>query len=487
MAALMLNSGALQAEVRMPRVLGSHMVLQREMATPLWGWAAPGEEVTVSLADLKLPVVQAGADGKWMVRLPAQPAGGPVTITVQGRNKLVLEDVLFGDVWLCAGQSNMHLSLADSSDGSQAAAAANHPAIRLLAIPQVVADDPQDDCPAQWSPCNAQTAGSFSAVGYYFGRGLHEAVGVPIGLVQASWSGTPAEAWTPMFTLEADPAFRGILQRGKSAQARFARRADETQPNKLPVTLDMRAKLPAVLYNAKIHPLIPMGIKGVLWYQGGANMSRAYQYRTLLPALIQSWREAWGQGDFPFGIVQLTSRMARTDQPRDDALAETREAQVLTVQQVPRCGLIATIDLNAGETAEAHPKEKRELSRRAVLWALGDVYGRDVSYRAPQYESMQVQGGAIRVSFQHTAGGLTAQDGGKVKGFAIAGSDRRFVWAEARIDGTGVVVQSDQVPQPVAVRYAWGCNPDCSLFNSAGLPAVPFRTDDWPGITAKTR
>ncbi|MEX0776622.1 MAG: sialate O-acetylesterase [Phycisphaeraceae bacterium] len=497
----------LRAEVRLPGVIGSNMVLQRDGAAPIWGWADPGESVAATVGEVKLPVVQAGADGKWLVKIPPQKSGGPITITVQGTNTLTLTNVLFGDVWVCSGQSNMEMALFKSSNGQEDAAAADFPNIRLFKVAHKVAPEPQDDCEGRWVECSPQTVRMFSAVGYYFGRDLHQSLNVPVGLVHSAFGGTPAGAWMPRSVLQANPDFASILKRADEFPQRYAEQvklyevalskwekdsADaktqgQPEPRKPrpPVAQEKSPVQPGVLYNGMIHPLIPLGIKGVVWYQGENNAAQAYQYRSLLPALIQSWRQDWGQGDFAFGIVQLPNYMARAEQPGNAIWAELREAQAMTARQVPNCGLAVTIDL--GEEKDIHPRNKHDVGRRLSLWALAQVYGQDLVASGPVYEGMKPERGAIRITFAHAHDGLMAKDGEKLTGFAIAGEDRKFVWADARIEGSSVIVSSAQVPNPAAVRYAWANNPQCNLYNKAGLPAAPFRTDDWPGISDKDK
>ncbi|MEX0775102.1 MAG: sialate O-acetylesterase [Phycisphaeraceae bacterium] len=504
-----------RGDVRLPHVIGSGMVLQREAAAPLWGWADPGETVTVTLGDTKLAPVQAGADGKWMVKLPPQKAGGPVRITVAGKNTIELDDILFGDVWLCSGQSNMEMSPQRIDNAVEEMGAARYPSIRLFSVGRKVAQTPQDDCEGQWQACDPITVRTFSAVGYFFGRDLHKELDVPIGLINSSWGGTPAEAWTPLATLQAEPEFATILQRTENYANTYPQLLEKYEadlarwetvaalakedgqpvprkPNAPPKTAN-NPQLPAVLYNARIHPLVPFAIKGAIWYQGESNAGRAWQYRTLLPAMITSWRQTWtaagqlepGQGDFPFGIVQLANYTKRLDQPAESTWAELREAQVLTAKNVPNCGLAVIIDI--GDAKDIHPTNKQDVGKRLALWALAQVYAKDVEYSGPVYDTMKIEGNTIRLTFSHVKGGLVIKEGDTLKGFAIAGDDRKFVWADARIDGDSVIVSSPAAGQPVAVRYAWASNPECNLFNKADLPASPFRTDDWPLTTAKAQ
>ncbi|HAU36320.1 MAG TPA: sialate O-acetylesterase [Phycisphaerales bacterium] len=506
---------AARAGVRLASVFGGNMVLQRDMPLRIWGTAAAGEKVTVSFAG-QTQTATAEASGKWQVRLEPVPAGGPHVMKVSGENEITLNNVLVGEVWLCSGQSNMLFEVREGRDAAQEIAAAKYPQIRLFSVGLNPAAEPRDACDIlskgpgserfnKWMECSPRTVGLFSAVAYYFGRELHQELKVPIGLIHSSWGGTAAEAWTPLETLKSDPEYADILRRMAEYPRRYSEEllpryekdlaawqkvSDATKAQgkpaprrpRAPYAPDKHPKLPTVLYNGMIHPVIPYGIRGVVWYQGESNADRAYQYRKLLPAMIGSWRERWGQGDFPFGIVQLANYHSPKAQPEESDWAELREAQTMTARTVPHCGLALAIDL--GEATTIHPPNKQDVGKRLALWALAKVYGKQIAFSGPMYESMKVEGGAIRVRFSHVGKGLAARSGAALEGFQIAGQDRKFVWADARIDGDSVVVRSEKVPAPAAVRYAWARNPKGNLYNDAGLPACPFRTDDWPGITA---
>jgi sialate O-acetylesterase len=423
-------------------------------------------------------------------------------MTVAADKTVTLHNVLVGEVWICSGQSNMEFGLSDALNGQQEVAEANYPMIRLLTVPRDVAVQPQPDVKATWVACAPESAGRFSAVGYFFGRDLQQKLGVPVGLIHTSWGGTPVEAWTSRETLEATEEAKPLLERWEKALAaypeakkRYDREMAEwkdlaaeagrdgqpapTQP-RAPLGPDSPS-LPAGLYNGMIAPLVPYCIRGAIWYQGEANAARAYQYRALFKALIRDWRRAWGQGDFPFVFVQLANFKQAAAQPGESDWAELREAQTMALQ-LPETGMAVTIDI--GDAGNIHPKNKQEVGRRLALAALATAYGQNVIASGPLYESMAVEGNKARLRFKNVGGGLEARGGEPLKGFAIAGADRRFVWAEARIEGQTAVVRSDQVPEPAAVRYAWADNPVCNLYNKEGLPASPFRTDVWPGITA---
>ena len=497
-----------KAEVKLSPLFSDHMVLQQGAEVPVWGTADAGEQVTVSVGDKKATAT-ADAGGKWLAKVGPLSAGGPVEVSVAGKNTVSIKDVLVGEVWVCSGQSNMEWSVNASGNPDQERSAANYPAVRMFTVKKAVTGKPATTMEGSWAVCNPQTVGSFSAVGYFFGRELHKSLNVPVGLIHTSWGGTPAESWTERSAMEADSDLRPILERWNQQLANYQQqlaqlpaavekwRADadraeaegrQVPPFNLPQDPRSNPWRPAGLYNAMIAPLLPYGIKGAIWYQGESNAGRAYQYRKLLPAMIQSWRKAWGQGDFPFYIVSLANFTPVKPEPGESDWAELREAQTLTAMNVPNSGQSITIDI--GEANDIHPKNKQEVGRRLALVAMAGAYHKkNVAHSGPVYDSMKVDGDTVRLSFKYTQGGLLAQgpDAPAVKGFAVAGDDRKWYWADARIDGESVVVRSDKVSRPVAVRYAWANNPVCNLYNRANLPAVPFRTDDWKGVTADSR
>ena len=626
---------------------GSHMVLQRDKPNAFWGWAAPGERVTVSISGRRASA-KASADGRWTVRLTPPRVGGPYKVVVEGSKssdpqpmnvggttidvvisprRVELDDVLVGDVWLCTGQSNMEFGLSQANDGAAEVAAADEPSLRLFMAPRAVGYSPLATNGGEWKVCTPATVaqngwGGFSAVGYFFGRRLQRELKVPIGLVEASWGGTSAEAWTsaeglrplgdfapqlatvertlaqggPVFGTytnlwlaendagarpgeegwqapdldesgwstvrlpEAPVGGRGAVWYRKTidvpaggAGTIFLNRIDDTDTTWLngrllgttsfdwawrryPATLkpgrnDLAVRVftsgkpraflgkpeemvlemadgtrvplagewksrtgldaaalsgrprdnepnptvPTTLFNGMIAPLAPLAIRGAVWYQGETNAGRGAQYRRLLPAMIADWRRAFGQGDFPFYIVSLANFMPRSPQPGDDGWAELRDAQAYAAATVPNAGLAVTLDV--GDADDIHPKDKRTVGERLAAVALAKAYGRKVAYSGPVFRSVVFRGDEARLVFDH-AEGLMAK--GSLEGFALAGADRKWRWGTARIEGPGIVVRSADVPQPVAVRYAWGHNPTATLYNGAGFPAVPFRTDDWP-------
>jgi sialate O-acetylesterase len=497
---------AARGDVKLPAIFTDHLVLQRDQANPVWGSAAAGEQVTVSIAG-QSQATTAGDDGKWRVTLKPLPAGGPHQLTVQGSNKLALNDVLVGEVWICSGQSNMQMSVKQSTDGDLEIKAANYPKIRLISVPQVGTQEPQSDFKGEWAVCSPDTVPEFSAVGYFFGRQLHQTLNVPIGLIDDSWGGSACEAWIPPARLAADERFRPLMEQWERTaktfnlakaqadyQAKVAKWKAEVEVAKKtgkqppqaprgfsnPLTGNAR---PGNIYNGVLLPTIGYGIRGAIWYQGESNASRAYQYRDLFPLMIQVWRDEWKQGEFPFYWVQLADYMQERPQPGDSAWAELREAQTMTMSKLKNTGQAVIIDL--GEANDIHPRQKEEVGRRLARWALAKDYGVSVPYASPLYKAMQIGDHKVTVTFDQVEGALRANDVNDVRGFTIAGKDQKFVTAEAKIVGPNrVEVWSDTVSEPAAVRYAWADNPVCNLYSTTGLPVTPFRSDDWPGITA---
>lgn len=495
-----------RAEVKLPAVLSDHMVLQREMKLPIWGWADPGEQVTVSIADQK-QTATADDKGHWRVTLGPISSDQPLTLTVEGKNRLDVKDILMGEVWLCSGQSNMEYKVKDCWNGDLDVAAAKYPNIRLLSVKGPGSQTPVEDFHGSWKVCSPTTVGDFSAVGYFFGRELEEQLSVPIGLIDNSWGGSACEAWIRRDRMEGDPLYQPTLEaqdklaaepdphgtfdkRLKEWEEQAAKAKQEGKPEPPnrpwwndPVNGQLRA---SNLYHGRLEPIMPFAIRGVIWYQGETNAGRAYQYREMFPLLIKSWREDWGQGDFPFYWVQLTNFNAKQPEPGDAWWPELREAQTMTLDRLPNTGQAVIIDL--GEAADIHPRDKVDVAKRLVRWALARDYRRDIPYQSPRYDSMEKQDGAIVVHFKDVSGGLRTVNSQQLEGFAIAGDDHKWVWADAQIVGKDQVkVSSSKVAAPVAVRYAWSDNPVCNLYNTTGLPVTPFRTDDWPGVTATSR
>ncbi len=672
--------------MKLAAVFSDNMVLQHGIKLPVWGWAEPGDKVTVEFApstrsgqagQKKTAVTQ--KDGKWFVilrplKISSEP--GILTVSSQSLNRpiskspnakiskssnLQIKNILVGEVWVCSGQSNMEWQVMNSKNSDQETADANYPNIRLFTVPRTANINPKQDIDSSWCICSPKTVGGFSAVAYFFGREIHRKIGVPVGLINASWGGTIAEAWTSREAMDSDPFFKkvlreyedelsnpdnklkGILAKQNEWSEKFGNKDTKnegeakgwhrpdanianwkemdlpatwqgaghqhsgifwfrrevdiptdwvgkdltlgigptdksdvtyfngiqvgsitmeqrpdawntpriyTVPGKLvkpgrnviavrvysniyaggfigtpkqmqltavvgkdetPIPLSGKWKYqieanfglvpnppppprgqgnqnsPYMLFNNMINPILPYGIRGGIWYQGESNADKAKQYRKLFPLMINSWRKAWKQ-DFPFYFVQLANFNPVRSQPGESAWAELREAQTMTLS-LPNTGMAVTIDI--GEAKDIHPRNKQDVGLRLALPALAKLHGfENLVYSGPIYKAMKVEktpstssGQAIiRISFNHVGGGLVVH-GKKLEGFSIAGKDRKFVWADARIEGNTVMVSSLQVPKPVAVRYAWLENPSCNLFNSSDLPASPFRTDNWPGIT----
>ncbi len=628
--------------LRLPAIFGDYMVLQRDMPVPIWGWAKPGEEVVVRLGRVQVKT-KANSDGQWKVVLPPQPAGGPHELIVATpTEQLRFRDVLFGEVWICSGQSNMEWPVAAALNPEKEIATANFPQMRFFIVEKQTAIQPLSDVKGRWEVVSPATVGKFSAVGYFFGRDIHQRLKVPVGLIGTYWGGTPAEAWTPKEGLQGDPALANLLSRvprpeelprlqeeheralvewrakallrdpgnkGEEqgwAKAEFDDRDWATMPlpqnweripnmqidgavwfrkrvvlpeswagkdlllslgpiddhdvtyfngerigatgpetpsswtvprqYRVPARLvragenviavrvfdlwgyggftgipqQMRLSLtesdeaislagewkykvefarpanqvpeqpqppvnqwtPTALFNAMVAPLVPYSIRGVIWYQGESNVGRAAQYQKLFPALIQSWRKAWGQGDFPFLFVQLANYLPRRPEPTESAWAELREAQLLTLKTVPKTGMAVAIDI--GEADDIHPRNKQDVGKRLALAALAIAYGQKIVYSGPIFRSLRREANRVRIFFDHVGSGLIAK-GDKLVGFAIAGEDGKFVWANALIEGNSVVVWSEKIMRPVEVRYGWADNPECNLYNREGLPASPFR------------
>jgi sialate O-acetylesterase len=633
---------AVEAAVSLPEVFSDHMVLQQGQINPIWGWASPNETVVIEIGDQRHTVV-ADERGQWRAELEPLRVGGPYILEVRGPNLLRIEDVLVGEVWFTSGQSNMRFPVSATTSAAETIASSRCEDIRFFQVAQHSALEPVDHNPSKWRVCSASTVGGFSAVAYFFGKRLQEALGVPVGLIDASWGGTSAEEWTRRDELDSDPMFRAILERWERAGAsarhfftgdlqveielddlvflpkdsrepplilddfedgdfvtrlfgrwlapdprpwghrsltvregedgslrlvsrfrpggavqarvdygpgryvdlsrygaiRFRCRGyghlkfhslqpdvddwDNFAAGLIHLTPEWRThtirfedlsqagwgkrrtftptrlsgavfevqpaeelpRPPSGLFNGMVHPIVPFGLRGAVWYQGEGNAGRAYQYRSLLPALIRSWRSAWMKPRLPFLVVQLPGYGTRASEPGESSWAELREAQLAAALNDDRVGLAVTVDL--GEDDDVHPREKREVGRRLALLALGEVFGEDIVSSGPLFRSARRVGNSIRVEFAHTGGGLVGLGGAPLTGFVIAGEDRRFVRADTRIEDAAVIVSSAAVPNPVAVRYAWADNPEHSLYNADGLPASPFRTDDWPGVTVDRR
>ena len=486
-----------QAEVKLPGLFSDNMVLQREKPVAVWGWADDGERVTVKLGNNEASTEAKG--GKWKVYLPKLKAGGPHTLSVRGKNdELTRTNVLVGEVWICSGQSNMEWRMSQSFEPANDIKGSQNNKIRLFTVPKLKANEPVDDVKASWVACEPSEVANFSAVAYYFGRDLQKELGVPVGLIHTSWGGSPAEVWMREEILAENPLYKAeILDPFPNQLKGFEDEVAKWESEKVSLEKDGKKITrgrpwgiwkPSELYNGMIAPLIPYSIRGAIWYQGESNAGRAHQYRSLFADMISNWRFDFGQGDFPFLMVQLApwDRNKQRDlseiakEPVESDWAELREAQLLTTKLLPNVGMAVITDV--GDKDDIHPAKKGPVGARLARAARGIAYGEKGTFSGPIYRSMRIDGGKAIISFDHTGRGLTAKDG-DLKGFAIAGADREFVWAKAEINGNEVVVSSPEVPHPVAVRYGWADYPVVNLFNKEGLPASPFRTDSFPMLT----
>ena len=467
---------AARAELRLGPLFRDGAVLQRDKPVPVWGWSDPGQSVKVVFRSAALETV-AGADGRWQVLLPAMPAcAQPATLTVSAKETATVRDVLVGEVWLCSGQSNMEWHLRDATNAEQEIAGAAFPLIREFRVPHVIAETPQRDVGGTWVEASPETAGSFSAVAYFFARDLHRALNVPVGLINTSWGGKMIEVFMSAEALAGDPAFAAVEKRWQEEQARLPAQqaAYEKKAAAGAKGMDPRAVVaqhrPSCLFNGMISPVIPYGLRGALWYQGEHNISRAGEYRAQLSALIADWRTKFGQGDFPFYFAQLSSFDAPLDKSRE-GYALLREAQAQTLV-VTNTGMAVTIDI--GTPANVHPRNKQDVGARLARLAKAKTYGLGGEWSGPVLTSAIREGQALRLTFEHAAGGVVLRPTTK-PAFEVAGADGAFKPAVARTKGDALIVQSEAVNEPTSVRYAWGNAPDASLFNAEGLPAAPFR------------
>lgn len=496
---LLLTAAALPAQFDLAPLFTDHMVLQRGKPVPVWGRAAAGTEISVHFGQQNKST-KTPRNGRWMVKLDPLKIGDGDTLTVRGPRTIVCEDILIGEVWICSGQSNMVWPLHRAQNARQAIPTARHPQVRMFKVALAASDRPQPSCKGFWQACTPEVARNFSGVAYFFGRKLHQDHKVPIGLVQTAWGGTRAEAWTSARGMRL-PALQPIVehwaeqektlpQRRAQFEKRLARwkeaSAKAKQSGKKP---PRRPRMPANpsthqhrhtnLFNAMIHPLVPFAIRGAIWYQGESNVNRAEQYATLFPNMIRDWRQHFGQGDFPFLFVQLAAFRYGGRDPR--ACAELWEAQNLTTVKLQNTAMASAVDV--GNPKDIHPSDKQTVGDRLAHAANVLAYGKQAPPMGPRFKQAQRQGSSMRLSFDFVGGGLTAR-GGKLGEFQICGEDKQFHAAAARIEGDQVVVTCEQVKEPIAVRYAWHDTPTLSLYNKAGLPATPFRTDSFKMVTA---
>ena len=508
-------AGSLYADVKPNPLFSDGAVLQRGQKVPVWGTARDGEKVTVEIQGRKATTT--ATEGKWSVQLEPLKEGGPYTMTLTGDNTVTINNLLVGEVWLASGQSNMNWPFSKAHNAVQETPKANYPQIRTFIVGRKNGVTPQAEAGGNWVACSPETVKDFSGVAYFFARDLHRQLEVPIGIIHSAWGGTPAQAWTSLNGLRSDPELRGYVSRAKRRQANYAaelaahpakladyqakvaawmdsggreheqkvaawnkavekaRKAGKKPPAQPRPAKPRPAELmppeggpgePTGLFNGMIAPLIPYGIKGVIWYQGESNRQKPVEYRTLFPAMIVDWRSRWKQGDFPFLFVQVA--------PFAGMPPEIREAQLLALGRVKNSAMTVTTDV--GDANDIHPTRKEPVGQRLALAARALAYGESIEYSGPLYDSMKVENGKVILNFKHTGSGLVAKDG-PLKGFTIAGKDKQFVPARAEIQGTTVVVSAEGVTDPQAVRYGWANVPDVNLFNQEGLPASPFRTD----------
>jgi len=432
------SAGFALADVRMPAVIDSHMVLQRNVPLPIWGFANPGEAVSVRLDDKPAVTAKADQKGNWRVTLPPVKADGKAhKLSISGKNKIELNDILIGEVWIGSGQSNMEFQLRSSIRAKAAIAGANLPQVRLFHVPKVQTRQPAADVKADWVVCAPGTVSRFSAVLYHFGLRLHKELGVPVGLINSSWGGSRIEPWT-------------ITNSGSGG-----------------------------MYNGMIAPLRPLAVKGAIWYQGESNVGNGLAYFNKKKALIEGWRKAWGT-NLSFYFVQIAPFAGY----RPGQLPALWEAQVATLK-IPGTGMAVVTDL-VGNIRDIHPRNKYDVGNRLALWALAKDYGKSkIVCSGPLYKSMDVKGDKIRLKFAHVGGGLKSRDGKPLREFQIAGADGAFHAAKAVIEGDAVVVSAEQVKKPTQVRFGWHKTANPNLINKEGLPASPFQTNNWQGGTGE--
>ena len=495
------------ADVRLPAIVGDNMLLQQQTGAPVWGWADPGERVTVAGSWGKQASAIAGDSGKWQVNLKTPSYGGPYTITVKGKNEITIDNVMIGEVWLCAGQSNMGWRLSATFGGVEEAASADYPDFRIFRSERAHSHEPQEDVIAQWTPCTPETAATCSAASFYFARKLHQELKIPIGIVLQPYAGTPIEGWMPKEIQMGDPRTRKDIEAADAESADYDEAEAEIQLERalenfkqgtrrgkprLRTPANWGHQYPGNIFNGMIYPVRPYGIRGAIWYQGERNakdLAQAANYVNQLPLLIDYYRSSWHEmsdgnvaRDFPFYFVQLPCWMAAQTQPvePDAPWAVSREMMRIVARTVPNTGVAVAID--TGDEILLHPKDKKPIGLRLAYLALKNTYGKDFVEYGPFYRSHRIEGKKIVLKFDSIGSGLMTGKPGPLDTFAIAGKDKKFVWADATIKGDTVVVSAKGISKPAAVRYAWAMNPSKRnlLYNKEGIPASPFRTDNWP-------
>lgn len=485
---------SVSAQVKLPALVGDNMVLQQNVKVNLWGWASPNEKINISLGWSNETVnVTADAEGNWKLAV-STPNGSEKAydITINASNKILLKNILIGEVWLCSGQSNMFFPVGREEgtwktgvkNYEEEVKNASYSNIRLFTVALNAAQKPLEDVTGNWKLCSPESIKTFSAVAYFFGRDLYQKLNVPIGLISTSWGGTKAEAWTAQHILEEDVAFLPILQEDAKNEKIYQEKLEayylaltnekiassaNAPKGQLKKPKKELNKTSYVLYNAMLHPLVNYTIKGAIWYQGESNAGKAYLYRSLFPAMVKSWRDEWKQGDFPFYYVQIT--------PHKGQNAEIREAQLMSLKTIPNSGMVVTTDV--GDAQNIHPIDKQTVGYRLALLARAKTYGENkLVFSGPIFNTMKIKKQKAQLFFDYANSGLK-KTGDVLKEFEIAGEDQIFYPADAKIDGKTIVVSSSKVKEPVAVRFAWKAVPEPNLFNNENLPASPFRTDDW--------
>ena len=501
--------------VQLNPLFSSGAVLQQGVDIPIWGTAREKEHISIQLDGETVSCV--ALNGKWMARLKPHKAGGPFVLTVKGENTVVVENICIGEVWFCSGQSNMAFNLGAAANAAEEVPTAHHPFLRMFTVPKKTAVQPMENADGKWVECSPATAAGFSAVAYYFGRDIHKSTGVPVGLIHSSWAGSPAQAWTSLSGLKRDPAFGGYVATAENLMATYPEAAAkypqqlsdfeekmrlwdeetgatykktidawnaENEKNKAegrvllpkpvpavpapkrPVPPEGNSSDPTTLFNAMVAPIMPYAIKGVIWYQGESNSSKALEYRSLFPRLISDWRQKWGQGEFPFLFVQIA--------PYREQPPEIRDAQLATLKKVSNTAMVVTTD--SGDPANIHPPYKEPVGQRLALAARALAYGERIEFSGPLLKSAEFGSAQAILRFDHIGSGLISKNG-DLKGFSISGADTKFLPARASIIDDAVLVSSEEVKMPVAVRYGWANAPDVNLFNKEGLPASPFQTE----------
>ena len=484
--------------VSLPHIFGDNMVIQQQQPVIVWGWADAGEKVDVQLGQQNASA-RAGSDGKWKVKLPAmKTSSGPMQMTVKGKNTITIKNILVGEVWLCSGQSNMEWGLGGAETGEQEIPKADYPMIRLFKITSKPGPYPVSDVYDNWRVCSPEKVSDFTAVGYFFGKHLHKKLDIPIGLVQAAWGGTRIEPWTPRAGFESQPALADIVKKIDKGEEMYRRQLPEKineiegwigktrkaledndtippEPDwpRHPIYSQGHPTEPTSLYNSRIHPIVQFAIRGAIWYQGESNMGEGMLYYEKMKALISGWRQVWNNPSMPFYYVQL----APFRNYGQDTLPRIWQAQTASLA-IPNTGMAVISDI--GNIDDIHPRNKRDVGKRLALWALARTYGhKDIVFSGPIYKSMKVVGEKIEISFDYTDGGLITRDGKAPDWFEIAGDDKQFHPAKARISSNKIIVSSEKVASPAAVRFAWDKIAEPNLANKTGLPASSFRTDNW--------